>query len=231
MKHIYSTILIAGAFLFVSGVAYAYTGADGVQYDRNTKPPVDKSQPRPLVETRKEVREDIKDIRNDAKEDIKNEREGLKSDIDAKRLDVAKQIAKKRYDLMLARYKATIQRIENIQTKIVTRIEKIKAAGGKTEVADKLVVEAKTHIAEAKTSYAKLEVAIQAAIEATATTTASTTPKNVKDMTKNLKTLTQEVEKHIQAAHKSLEKALGSLKGLSRVPGTASSTTNVNTTN
>ncbi len=135
-----------------------------------------------------------------------------------------------RFDKMTKRFEATIAREEAIMVKVVSRIEKIKAVGGrstslttsKTDAAEKLVAEAKTHITEAKISYEAMKIVVAGiSVNATATTTVVT-----KANMESMKKATKEIEKHLREAHKSLQKTIGILKGVSQLQNATSTKEN-----
>jgi hypothetical protein len=102
------------------------------------------------------------------------------------------------------RIQATIDRVENIMTRIVSRIEKIKDNGGNTTEADKLVDQAKISLDKAKASFVLLKAA-----EPTSSTATSTPVKDMIAMRKQAK----DVIKNLIDAHKSLMKVVGVLRG------------------
>lgn len=162
-----------------------------------------------LVPVKAEVK---KEVRTEVKENIQEQREEnvstTKTDGEAEAL-IERKISN-RFDKMTARFEATIVREESIMARISSRIEKIKSAGGKTEVSEKLVAEAKIHLSEARTAYENLKVVVNAAISAEVTAS-TTTRANLE----GIKKATAEVEKHLREAHKALVKAVASLRGVS----------------
>lgn len=144
-----------------------------------------------------------------------------------KRRENAREFLKKQFEKMLKRIEATIQRQETITAKINSRIEKIKTAGGNTTEAEKLTLEAKLKIDTAKTLFVTLKTSTEAGVQDISTTTESVKKETMEKMRKT----TQEIEKNLRAAHLLLEKALGSLKGLSqlRTENSVKATSTVNT--
>ena len=91
---------------------------------------------------------------------------------------------------------------------MVSRIEKIKLVGGNTVEAEKLIAEAKTHLAEARTAFETLK--------ATAVS-ADTFEKPSKEVLTKMKNSMKAVEKHLRLAHQLLQKTVGSLRGVSQL--------------
>ena len=119
-----------------------------------------------------------------------------------------------RFDKMVTRLEATIVREETIMAKIVARIEKIKILGGKTADAEKLILEAKGHLTEARTA---LDLLKTVSANVSAQETGSTTPKVMRESMTSLKKAAMNVEMHLRLAHKALEKSIGALRGSSQL--------------
>ena len=137
---------------------------------------------------------------------LKKDRDEIQQRQDAQMREVMKRQAAK----VWTRIEATIERMDNIMSRVLTRVEKIKNAGGDTTAAEKNVADAKTSLDSAKASFALLGTSIDAFASSTSQT-ASSTASGVK----NLRTISQSIEKNLQKTQKSLEKAVGSLKGVS----------------
>lgn len=143
------------------------------------------------------------------------------------RREKMKEELKKKFDRMIKRIEATIQRQETIMGKINARISKIKTGGGNTTEAEKFVSDAKTKIDTAKTDLQTLKTTAASGAQDLSTTTDSVkkeTLDKMRDVNKN-------IEKNLKEAHNLLEKALGSLKGMSQLNnGRATTTPSATTT-
>lgn len=180
---------------------------------------------REIVNTRKETaterKEDLIDLRNkisssteEAKARVEAAREKIASSTTAQKIEDALRKLSKNIGNVVDRLEATIEREEAIMAKIVSRIEKIKAIGGQTADAEKLVTVAKNDLSEAKTALQNLKVATTGVItEPTASSTKDIFPggKNT------IKKASSEVEKYLREAHQALQKSVGSLKGVSQL--------------
>lgn len=165
-----------------------------------------------VFQNREEKREEVKNKIEDriASTTVKREerREEVKNKIE-ERLD-------RRFERATEKYLRTIEREEAIMAKIVTRIEKIKLAGGNVVEAEKYVAEAKAHLTDARTAYTSLKTLATNADNATTT----------KAMITEMKTAGKNVEKHLREAHKSLQKTVGSLRGVSQLKNATSTKEN-----
>ncbi len=113
---------------------------------------------------------------------------------------------------MGARFEATLAREDGLVTRILSRIEKIKTAGGKTDTAEKLVADAKTKIDSAKALLATLKANVDAQVSLAGTTATSTmSKKDVKTADQNIRKTTMTLEKGIQSAQMILDKAVKAL--------------------
>lgn len=145
-------------------------------------------------ELRREIASTTKTIRDQVKEKIKN-------------------LIERRFGKMFTRYQATIERETQIMNKINTRIEKIKTSGGTTTEAEKLVLDAKTHLDEAQKELTVLKNKAQNESEIASSTTQTISKDTLKAMNDSVKNL----EKEIRAAHQSLQKTVGALRGSSKL--------------
>lgn len=201
-----------------------------------------------LVEERKEVRQNLasttKAIRTEAKEKVQDIKEKIASttqarkdrieDIKDKRASstearkenaqerfarIKEQLAKN-FGNMVERIQATIERQEKIMAKINTRIEKIKSEGGST-------TEAESHVANAKTNIDKSKVALEALKTSSsnaANNLSSTTVAVKKETMDKMREENKKITDGLKEAHRSLEKAVTSLKGLSKIAPNATTT-------
>jgi hypothetical protein len=176
--------------------------------------------------TRMEDRGEIKNIRANLASSTKDKREEAREKV----ADLVKNRVEKRFGQMFRRLQATIEREEGIMARVVTRIDKVKAEGGKTADAEKFVAEAKMHFDEAQTALDNLKLTAQASasLEVSETGAAVTPPATTTKQTlENLKKSASEVEKHLREGHKALENAVKSLRGSGEKP---KATTTVPTT-
>lgn len=172
------------------------------------------------------LRNQIKTVRQEAQTEIKDIRSNTASTTKALRMDlreIIKNKIEKRFGKMFERFQATIDRERVIMTKIQTRIEKIKANGGSTTEAEKLVASAKVHLDEAQKDLDALKITANNDKEIAS----STTDKLSKETLVSMKKSNQEIEKHLREAHKDLQKTVGVLRGVSQLKN-ASSTREVN---
>lgn len=126
---------------------------------------------------------------------------------------------------MIDRFEATIARELTITSKIISRIEKVKANGGNTTEAEKYVTEAQKHFDQAKTSLLTLKNATSSAANLL-TDPSVATSSIIKTGIKKIKDMAQTVEMHIKEGHQSLNKALNSLRGMSSTNATTSPKSN-----
>jgi len=163
----------------------------------------------------------IKNEIRDLKQKIASTTAEMKSEIkDARAVNASTTMALRealkaqilhRFTPMTERIEATIVREESIMSKITSRIAKIHAAGGNTEMADKFVADAG---ADLKAARAKIEliknIILTQATQGTDVTTGTTT--TARAALVNLRKASQELEKEIRDAHKALNKAVESLR-------------------
>ncbi len=157
----------------------------------------------------KDARAALASSTKEKRDEIKDMREKMASTTKEMRGERKENRAENMFTKLSARYDATIAREATISSKIQSRIEKIKAAGGITTDAEKFVTAANMHFDEAKTAIASLKTTLDSL-------TTDTTAGLTKDQMTSIKNGTKEVEKHLKEGHVNLEKALGSLKGLSQ---------------
>jgi hypothetical protein len=180
---------------------------------------------------RSEKKGEVKDLREDMKATLasstrekKDELQNFRGDLRALlasstrekkgaiREEVMKRLEHNKYLQVVRRFKAALERELDLTARFQSRIDKVKAAGGATDPAQKLVDSAKTHFDMAQTALDNLSTSLLVATGTNATTTTTVVPKNVLDA---LKKASKEVEKHIKEGHSDLVKALGALKGMS----------------
>ncbi|HEY4505168.1 MAG TPA: hypothetical protein VJG67_00550 [Candidatus Paceibacterota bacterium] len=154
---------------------------------------------------REELEDKIKDIKASTTQKIME----IRGKQEEKRDEMVQRKVANQFTKMSDRFGATIERENKILSKIESRIEKIKTAGGNTTEAEKMVVEAKTHLTEAQVAFETLKVVVEST---TITTTATSTGQATKTLLQQMKDASKVVEKHIRLAHTTMEKITGVLK-------------------
>lgn len=160
--------------------------------------------------TKAEAREDIKEIRENTASTTRELRNDLK--------EIIKNKIEKRFGKMFDRFQSTIDRETAIMAKLNTRIAKIKANGGTTTEAEKVVAEAKVHIDEAQKDLNALKVIANNDNEIAS----STTDRLSKETLASMKDSAKEIEKHLREAHQDLQKSIGILRGVSQLKNASS---------
>ena len=146
-----------------------------------------------------------------------------------KKREDLRRIATNKLNNIIRRFEATIKREEMIMTKIISRIEKVKSAGGNTTESEKFIEEARGHFTLAKNALLTFKNSTTSAdVLVEANINSSSTSKIIKNGLDRLKELANGVEKHIRNGHKSLEKAVKSLRGMSSVNANSSTTVQTN---
>ena len=176
-------------------------------------------------------REEIKTVRANATAEIKTIRENVASTTqemkDRIKAEVKKQVGE-RYGRMIERLGATIAREESIMARINSRIEKVKTAGGKTDVAEKLMVTAKSELDVAKASLATITNGTETIVTLELNASSTGARNSLESLRKSAKNL----EGHLRLAHNAMVKALGSLRGMSSTkPENQATSTKINTEN
>lgn len=180
-------------------------------------------------ENRKDRIEDRRDRMASTSDRLKERREDAKdrmaSSSERRRERVMEEM-KNKFDRMLKRIEATIQRQETIMGKINARISKIKTAGGNTAEAEKFTSDAKAKIDTAKTDLATLKSTANTGVQ----NISSTTDSVKKETLEKMRATEKNIEKNLKEAHNLLERALGSLKGMSKVMNPNATSTSATTT-
>ncbi len=202
MKYsIYAVCLVS--VLALTQVSYAQEGAvpSTTNTGSNTRPQV-----RPTPAQTKEVRQNMMEKRAEIKEEVKEKREEVRTNAAERRAEIKEEVQNKRVDNKInavhLRFQATIERQEGIVARVESRLAKIKAEGGNTTEAEKILTEAKGHIAEAKKALENLKTIA-------GTNTASTTPQASFETLKNA---SAEIHKHLKASQDSLSKLVERMK-------------------
>ena len=172
------------------------------------------------AQVREEARQEIGDIKQEAQGQINEVRTTARNQIEERKEETMRVVFSLQTRKVNSRLGATIERLENIASRVSSRIEKIKNAGGDTVEAEKSLAQARESIANAKAELIKLQTSSQVAENSVS----STTPMS-KDI-KKLRDSAKIVQKYIVSAHKSLEQAVGNLKGRSSTTPNATSTNN-----
>jgi hypothetical protein len=191
-------------------------GATVIANAQNIRPLAKPMPVKAQVMERKVLQDKLASSTQAGKEEIKDLREKMASTSKELKGEVMEKKAENEFTKMNTRLEATIDREEAIMTKLSSRIEKVKSEGGKTTEAEGLVLEAKTNFEDARADLAVLKTQSE-------TITATSTKSTVKETLTLLRKSTEEIKTHLQNGHVALEKALGSLKGLSQMR-TATST-------
>ncbi len=184
-----------------------------------------------IQQVRVETKTEVKDIRTEAQNKIdmmreneasttremKDEMKDRMASSTEKREDMMEKRIDNRFNKMNARFDATVIRLDGIMMRVNSRIEKIKNAGGNTTPAEKFVADATVSLNLAKTGIVNLKAMSTTTVELE---NATTTMKQAKTSLIALAKLAKAIEKNLQDTRTSLEKAVGSLKGLSQVNAT-----------
>ncbi|MFZ2522792.1 MAG: hypothetical protein WAW92_00195 [Minisyncoccia bacterium] len=155
----------------------------------------------------------LNSIREEVREKIASTSDRMRDKIDQVRENYLR-IAKIRLQNVISRFDATILRQENIYQRIVSRIEKIKSAGGNTARAESYIATAKTHIDTAKVALTSLKNASSTTVQNIVDSNTSTST-NAKNALRKIKDLALTIEKNLREAHAALTNAVKSLKGMS----------------
>lgn len=204
MKYSIYTVCLVSVFA-LANVSYAQEGTapDTTNTGTNTKPQV-----RPIPAQNKEVRQNMMEKRAEIKEEVKEKREEAKANMAERRAEIKEEVKNKRVDNKInavhLRFQATIERQEGIVARIESRLAKIKADGGNTTEAEKILSEAKGHITEAKTALENLKTVAGAGA-------ATTTPQASFE---SLKAASAEIQKHLKASQDSLAKLVERMKAI-----------------
>jgi hypothetical protein len=244
MKKIILNLIMAVLVFGSANFVYAEDGMAGMDMPASSsmkmnKPPVRPQPIKEAVQAKKEagqekvqnikqkmastteVKRDLKQKLASTTEDKRELRQKLASTTAEKR-DERKELIKtrieNRFGKMFARYQATIDRERDIATKITARIEKIKANGGTTAEAEKLVAEAKTYLDEAQKQLDAMKATAMNDTQIASSTTASI----AKETLSAMKKANQDLEKNLRSAHQSLQKSIGSLRGVSQLKNASS---------
>lgn len=170
------------------------------------------------------IKADIKNIRQTAEDKIKALRGEAREEVKGKVVEMVNRKIDNRFDKMNKRFQATIERLTNIMTRVKTRIEKVKNAGGNTTASEKFVADAQLSLDLAKANLASLKVTSETTVTLE---NASTTRAQAKTAMENMRKMAKELEKNLQNTRVSLSKAVGSLKGQSQVHATSTTQTTI----
>ena len=175
------------ALLVVSGVASAQTTGSTNTTQRST-----------LQAKREATREQIETKRADIdamRESKRLEMEAKRAEIKAKRVEFQQDIAQRKVENASRVISATIDKLENLVTRVESRISKLEANGGDTTAS-------KSHIALAKGSILKARAAVEAfaSIELTSD--------KARDNYEKIRVAAAEVREHIRTAHRELMQAV-----------------------
>lgn len=224
MKKIYSTSLAIALLLTLTGVATAETGST----TKNRIPVINKEVRDAREDLRtnviKPIKAEIEDLRegkiaSSTKKEVRGEIKELKGEIKQKREEFKAEVKKKletaakaRLNNNLDRMNEALTRIVDVNTRIESRINKIKAEGKNVATSSAALLIAKGKAAEAKT-----------AIDAARTKIAEITDGTTTDINV-LKEYVKGAEEALQEAKKSSAKAISTLKGFGRPEDKATTT-------
>ncbi len=221
MKKIILNIFIT-TLAFSGTAAYANTEAEvnvevSPEVWANTRANVKTAPVKPLLKSQEEM------MRLKASSTLQMEMKNKKASSTKEKSEMRK-MTYNRFENMIIRFGATIEREESILARIVSRIEKVKTAGGNATKAEKFISDAKMHLDEAKTTLAMLKAnaEITAELETNANLKMAST---TRDSLANLRKISQELEKHLREAHKALVDAVSNLLGMSSVKPKIQATT------
>lgn len=165
---------------------------------------------KPTLQDIKEQREAMKGAssttRTEIRGDIKTQREELKEKRQSFREDMRKKLAeglRARLLKSLSRIDVALDRLENINRRVETRITKLESAGINPITSKELLIIAKSKNLVARTAVSDARSALSAATISTSTDTGA-----LKDILKTAETSAKE-------AHKATTEAVSSLQGLS----------------
>ncbi len=175
------------------------------------------------LETRKENREEE---RNELKEKMEarlasssekrvERKEEVRERIENRIASTSAFRLEKRFEKIAKNYLKEVVRLEQILGRVVTRIEKVESLGGNVTEATQYAEEARTHLSEARKTYDVLK---------TIATNADNNATTTKEMITSMKNSGKTVENHLRLAHKALQKTVGSLRGVSQLNNTSSTT-------
>lgn len=227
MKKLYRTSIVGALLLALTGVALAQTTTNTPP--KSGVPAVNKEARDARAEFRTNVvapiKNEIKDLKDgkatSTKDKIKSEIKDLRGEIKQKRDEFKAEVKKKleaaavaRLNKNLDNMQEAVARLENINTRIGSRIAKLQAAGENVTLASSTLL-----IAEGKATDANTAIDTARANIASATA-ASTTDVNL------IKEYVKTAEESVKAAKEATAKAISVLKGLGKPEdsATASST-------
>ena len=185
------------------------------------------------IKERVEVkRVEVKDLKAKLASSSAEKREEREENKIERKEEVTKRLISHLVEKSIRKLQATIEREETIAGKIEARIEKIKAAGGNTTEASRLVAEAKVSFGKAKSSLEALKAmlsGVSATVDVSATSTVSSNTRLT--VLANLRKAIGEVEKYLREGHNLLTKAVASLRNANpRLNATATTSATVETT-
>lgn len=174
----------------------------------------------PIVSGAETIKPKANGVVRDLRQDLREKRMEIATSTAAKiekrdeKREILVRIAGIKLQNIIDRFNATLSRMDNITNKIISRIEKVKTAGGDTTNAEKYIADAQKHFGEAKTSLTTLMNATSTAKELMADSNTSTSTA-IRTGIKKVKDVAMTIEMHIKEGHQSLNNALKSLRGMS----------------
>ena len=226
MKQASLRILVIFLILSSAGTAYALAYRNSAELNvketEYAKATSTKILPLKRPADTKTGMEEPGNMKKEMKGEMKDAREKMASSTE-KRGEMMKRYSVNVFDKTASRLLATIEREEIIMAKILARIERIKADGGKTTEAEKLVAEAKVHFAEARVALETFKTLVNNTPAAQDTVSTSTI---TKETLTNVRKVAKEIDKHLREGHKALQKTIGILRGVSELHNATSTKEN-----
>lgn len=169
----------------------------------------------------------VRDLRQDLREKRMEVATSTSAKIEKRdeKREILLRIAGIKLQNIIDRFTATLSRMDNITNKIISRIEKVKSAGGDTTNAEKYVADAQKHFSEARSSLVTLANSTSTAKDLLVDSETSTSTA-VRTGLKKIKDMAMTVEMHIKEGHKSLNSAVKSLRGMSSTNATTTTSSN-----
>src|SRR3989344_2575073 len=141
-------------FIAVLAISTSASTAMAQETMRNTN---GRASNTPMMQIRTDLRTEIEARKASSTArlaEIRAQAEARKASSTAARVEMQRSLAKRKAEQTARVFAATVKRLEGIITRLESRIEKVKVAGGDTLRPEAFVEEAKNHLSEAKTSIA-----------------------------------------------------------------------------
>lgn len=206
MKYIKQLTLSAIVFALVFSASIVARAQDDVETDArtgvSTSADLQMQKEKRLMEARANLEE--------KKEEMETRRENLKTNLEEKRMEIKKKLDEgvkeritKHARMIIARMKATIERVERLTDRLESRLEKMSEKGMDVSEAKRFLATARTEIGNAKNVQTGLEASLKLTLE-------SDTPKET--FTETFRTSIEQIKTSLKNAHRALTNAVISLK-------------------